>query len=85
MKKTLLAAAIVAAAPAMAQTNEIQQQLLPSLETIVVVSSRQPEAMRQVPALRAVYDRVKLLPLERDIKDANEEEYTCLMNEVKKL
>ncbi len=60
MKKTLLAAAIVAAAPAMAQTNETQQQLLPSLETIVVVSSRQPEAMRQVATSVAVLDEAQI-------------------------
>lgn len=60
MKKTLLAAAVVAAAPAMAQTDNPQKDLLPSLETIVVVSSRQPEAMRQVATSVAVMDEVQI-------------------------
>ncbi|UTF60093.1 TonB-dependent siderophore receptor [Gilvimarinus sp. DA14] len=60
MKKTILAAAIVAAAPAVAQTENTQKDLLPNLETIVVVSSRQPEAMRQVATSVSVLDETQI-------------------------
>lgn len=44
-----------------------------------------PEAMRQVPVLRSIYDKVKVMALEKDVKDTTEEEYTCVMNDVKQL
>ena len=66
MNKLILSAVISAAtaAPVAAQTinqkTNQSQALLPTLETIVVVSSRQPEAMRQVATSVSVLDEAQI-------------------------
>lgn len=55
---------------------------------VVVVALDQdatPEAVEAMPRLRRLYDKVKMLALEKDVKDTTEEEYLCVMNDVKLL
>ncbi|WP_049721437.1 TonB-dependent receptor plug domain-containing protein [Gilvimarinus polysaccharolyticus] len=62
MKKTIIATAIAAAVstPVLAQSNDSNSDLLPSLETIVVVSSRQDTPLREVATSVAVMDEAQI-------------------------
>lgn len=55
--------------------------------TIVVALDQDatPEAVKQVASLRHLYEKLKVYALEDDIKNLNEEEFLCTMNEAKDL